>query len=652
MIFLAALALQLSAAAVLPFFRSRKRGSAVSHLLLVSGLVVGLCGTAAALLALPGRAAEPLPFVHGMFRFDGLALFFLAVIQLAAIPVSIFSYSYLGRYLEKGKSVAGTLVFFIALLLSTQLLVAANHAILFLVCWELMSTSAYLGMIFEREKNEVQTGSFYYIVISHVAMYFLFIFFLLLHHASGSWMFSDFTLPSGSLTALAAVASALIAFGIKAGFMPFHFWLPRAHPIAPSVLSAFLSGVIIKMGIYGLFRTYQFIQPAPYWLGWLVISVSLLTAVFGVWYALAQHDIKRLLAYHSVENIGIIGIGMGIGFLGSAAHSVPVQLLGFGGALVHTLNHAIFKSLLFIGSGVIHQNLGTRNIELMGGLVHRSRYFVMLFLVGSVAICGIPPLNGFISEFIVFNGFFTSAREFGGYYPLLMLLLTVGLAFVGGLAIACFAKLNSIMFLGSPRKEDAPFPVDSCAWVSLGMLALLCVCIGFMPRPVLTIVSSVLSDGLVAAGPSRTLLDIRWDGITFVFAVLAAGTALLYAVRVFVRRRYGHRRSAAWGCGYDRPDARMQYSASSFADELNDISSSVLNYHKKDRSSPSPFSVSGSFESHSDDFVDSRVLVPGFDRLRAFVSRLEVFNYTDLRYYISFILIIITFYGLMAFLWG
>jgi len=582
-----------------------------------------------------------------------LGLFFLCIVQLVAIPTTIYSYSYLKHYLDEGKSIRSNLVFYAILLISTQMVVIANHAVLFLVCWEMMSTSAYLGMVFEKEKREVQKGAFYYLVISHVVVFLLYIFFFLLHHQTNSWLFSDFHIsPESGNLFIALYILSLIAFGMKAGFMPFHFWLPRAHPIAPTVFSAFLSGIIIKSGIYGILRTFQFLNPTPEWLGWLVLVVSMISAIFGVWYALAQHDIKKLLAYHSVENIGIIGIGIGIGFIGSAYQSIPIQMLGFGGALLHTLNHAIFKSLLFIGSGVIYKNLGTRNIELMGGIVHRGKYFVMLFLIGSIAISGIPPFNGFISEFIIYNGFFTTAKELKNYYPLLMLISAVGLAFVGGLAVACFTKINSIMFLGSERKEVKHFHVSIYEYLSLGIFALLCVVIGFYPQPFIGIVNKVLNHGFVPGNSASELLKINWFFISLIFMTVLSGVLLFYFWKSIVQKKYGSRVSAAWGCGYGGLTPRMQYTASSYADELNEISQTVLVYHKKMKVPEGVFPIEGAFESHSDDLVDSKILLPIFRNISSLICRINFLSYTDIRYYIAFILIIISIYSLIAFLWN
>ncbi|MFA4924722.1 MAG: proton-conducting transporter membrane subunit [Ignavibacteriaceae bacterium] len=650
-----ALTIQIFSIIVIAFLQDNRKASIAAHLLLIIGLVLGFISTLTA-LAFSNSLLQSFNFFgipNELFRFDALALYFLCIVQLVAIPTTIYSYSYLKHYVDKGKSIRSNLVFYAVMLIATQMVVIANHAIIFLICWEVMSISAYLGMIFEKEKKDVQTGSFYYFVMNHIVVYLLFIFFFLLHHQTKSWLFSDFHISPGTGNLfIIAYALSLIAFGMKAGFMPFHFWLPRAHPIAPTVFSAFLSGIIIKTGIYGILRTYQFLNPTPEWLGWLVLVVSLISAIFGVWYALAQHDIKKLLAYHSVENIGIIGIGIGIGFIGSAYHSLPIQVLGFGGALLHTLNHAIFKSLLFIGSGVIYQNLGTRNIELMGGLVHRGKYFVMLFLIGSIAISGIPPLNGFISEFIIYNGFFTTAKELKNYYPLLMLISAVGLAFVGGLAVACFTKINSIMFLGSERKEVKHFLISFYEYLSLGILALLCVVIGFYPQPFVEVVNKVLTHGFVPANSSSELLNINWFFISMIFITMLVGTLFIYLWKRVIQNKYGRRTSAAWGCGYEELNPRMQYTASSYADELNEIAQSVLVYHKKIESPKGIFPKKGSFESHSDDLIDNNFVLPGFRYFSSMISKIEFLSHTDIRYYITFILIIITIYSLIAFLWS
>ncbi len=649
-LFLSAFAIQLISIAFL-LIKDQRKALFTSNTVLLIGLALGLFSTLSSALFSSAEISSKAIYFN-FIRLDGLGTYFLFIIQLVAIPTTIYNFSYLHHYIEEKRSIKSFVIFYIVLLISTQFVVIANQAILFLVSWEVMSMSAYLAMILEKEKEEVQKGSFYYFATSHVLIFILYIMFFLLHQQIGSWYFSDYHLSfsSGIIVPIIFILS-FVGFGIKAGFMPFHFWLPQAHPIAPTVLSAFLSGVMIKMGIYGILRTFLFIKPVPEWAGWFILIISIFSAIFGVWYALAQHDIKRLLAYHSIENIGIIGIGIGIGFIGSANNLPAVEVLGFGGALLHTLNHAIFKSLLFIGSGVVYQNLGTRNIELMGGLVHRAKYIAVFFLIGSVAISGVPPFNGFISEFIIYTGFFKTANELKNYYPILMLMFVVGLAFVGGLAVACFTKVNSIMFLGSERKEVKHFHTSAYDYISLGIFSLLCIVIGFYPQPFIGIVNKVIVSSFTTGNPSSALLNIDWLYFTIIFSFLALGIFFLYLFKVKLEKKYGRRNSAAWGCGYENLNPRMQYTASSFADELNEIPKSVLVYHKKVEVSENAFPIQSKFESHSTDFIDNKVILPSFRFLRFLITKIQFLSQTDIRYYIGFILIIITIYSFMAFLW-
>lgn len=650
-LFTLAFAIQLISIAFL-FIKDQHKALFAANTVLLIGLALGLFSTLSSALFSSAEITSTSIF-YNFIRLDGLGTYFLFIIQLVAIPTTIYNFSYLQHYIEEKRSIKSFVTFYIILLTSTQFIVIANQAILFLVSWEVMSITGYLGMMLEKEKEEVQHGSFYYFAASHVLIFILYILFFLLHQQTGSWFFSDYhiSFSKGIIVPIIFILS-FVGFGIKAGFMPFHFWLPKAHPIAPTVLSAFLSGVIIKMGIYGILRTFQFINNFPEWCGWMILIVSLYSAVFGVWYALAQHDIKRLLAYHSVENIGIIGIGIGIGFIGSANNLPAVQVLGFGGALLHTLNHAIFKSLLFIGSGVFYQNLGTRNIELMGGLVHRAKYIALLFLIGSVAISGVPPFNGFISEFIIYTGFFKTADELKNYYPILMLMFVVGLAFVGGLAVACFTKVNSIMFLGSERKEIKHFHTSIYDYISLGIFALLCVVIGFYPQPFVGIVNKVIVNGFNNGNTSSALINIDWVYFTLIFTSIAVGVFAFYLIKIKIENKYGRRTSAAWGCGNQNLNPRMQYTASSFADELNSIPQSLLVYHKNIEVSETAFPIQSKFESHSKDFVDSKIVLPVFNFFRKVISKIQFLSQTDIRFYIGFILIIIIIYSVIAFIWS
>jgi hydrogenase-4 component B len=632
------------------FIGDKKASSVAAHLLLLMGLLTGFVVSVMMLSGVISFSAAGTLFNNEYltYRLDSAALFFLCVVQGAAIAITIYSYSYLGYYISAGKNVKNLMLFYILLVVFTQALVTADHAVMFLICWEIMSMSAYLGMLFKKEQKEVQDGSFYYLAMSHFIMYLLFFLFFILHNISGTWLISGFNVPSGSSWYPIIFITALLAFGMKAGFMPVHFWLPRAHPIAPTTISAFLSGVIIKTGIYGIFRTFQILQPVPEWMGWVLMAVAVISAVFGVWYALAQHDIKTLLAYHSVENIGIIGIGLAIGFLGSAKNAPALVLLGFGGALLHTLNHALFKSLLFLGSGVLDRNLGTKNIELMGGLVHKAPFFAALFLAGSVAISGIPPFNGFVSEFIIFISFFKASAEFGGYYPIYMLICSVALAFVGGLAIACFTKINSIIFLGEERKPVEKFSVSLPEYGSLGILALACLIIGVFPSAFIKTVYKTAYSFNVNFAPSFGLPGIEAGYISLAAFIIFAAVILFSALKVFLERRYGRRKSGAWACGYKGLSPRMQYTASSFADGVNSISSVPLQYFKKVKYSGKKAVY---FESHSSDLVDKKIILSFFASVEKFFSEIKIFDSRDIRVYVLMIVIMASIYGAGALFW-
>lgn len=638
-------------AVIATLVRPLRRALMLYVIALTAGAALNLVFALVRLFALP--VMDPLfsiiPGAAPLFHADGLALYFLLVITTVAIPIMVAAHAYLQQYLERDLSVRTFLVFFAALILSTQLLVLANHAVVFLIFWELMTLTAYLGTLLEKEKEEVQRGSFIYFVTTHIATFFLYIFFFILHHESGSWFFSDFHLTSASgLPFFAACFFGFAGFGIKAGFMPVHFWLPWAHPIAPTVLSAFLSGVIIKTGIYGIFRLIEFCSPLPVWMGVLLLAVSLFSAIFGVWYALAQHDIKKLLAYHSIENIGIIGIGIGIGMLGLSYSIHSLVWLGFGAALFHTFNHAIFKSLLFLGSGVLYRNFHTRNIEQMGGIVHRAPWFVVLFMIGSIAISGIPPLNGFMSEFLIYKGFFESASTLGAYYPFFMLLLAVGLAFVGGLALACFTKINSVMFLGSERREHEGFTVDATEYTAMGALAMLCIVFGLYPQSVLGIVSSVIAFGSWGLPLQPYAMFAQWGVLSLVLVtVLTASVLVLIWKKISQRQRI----SPPWGCGYASQTPRMQYTASSYADEINSIAATMLHMDTHATPPKTIFPAASSFSSHAADFSERELVGPMYRYVLRKVNAVEFLSRTDIRYYISFMLMAVLLYGGIAIVW-
>jgi hydrogenase-4 component B len=506
-----------------------------------------------------------------VIAFDGLSLFFLFTFQLLSLAASLYAIGYLGDYIRRGLAVRAHLWFFTLLVLSLQLVVIAHNALIFLVVWELMAIGAYFAIVFEKDKEEVRRGGFWYLAATHASALLLYICFATLHELTGSWNFADFAQRASydprALTLI--VITGFVGFAIKAGFMPFHVWLPNAHPAAPAHVSSLLSAINIKAGIYGIARLTVILPALDPAYGWGLLAISLVSAILGVWYALAQHDIKKLLAYHSVENIGIIGLGLAIAWLGRSYARPELVMLGFAGALLHTINHAIFKGLLFFGAGNVYSLAHTGDIEKMGGLARVIPLTAIAFLVGSVSICGLPPLNGFVSEFLIYKGFFRASNLLPGYSPIALLFAIVGLAFMGGLAVACFTKLYGIVFLGQNRSSLPLTTQQELRLPSFTLLSLagLCTMFGVFPAAGLRLVGPSLAELAGAAqAPAHWASPLGKLQIVFLLflALLSAG----YAAKLWLQHRTGIRQRETWGCGYAPVTRRMQYTASSFTEEL------------------------------------------------------------------------------------
>src|SRR5215831_921737 len=448
----------------------------------LSGLGAAMLGLqpdaeSAALRVLP----KGLPFVELTARLDPLGAFFLLIISLLALALSIYSLGYARGFYGR-KNVGVLAAFFNGLLLATTLVFVADNAFFFLIAWEVMALSAWCLVSFEHEQEETRRAGVLFFVMSHIGTGCIILGFLLLFQSTGnnSYSFSDFHALGGKMPPLrrdAAFVLFLFGFGVKAGIVPLHPWLPAAHPVAPSNVSALMSGVLIKTGIYGLTRVlFDFMGTPPNWWGVTLLTLGTISAVLGVLYALMEHDLKRLLAYHSIENIGIIlmGLGAALMFLHSG-HPVLATLALIAG-LYHTINHAIFKALLFLGAGAVVHSTHTRNMEQMGGLIKRMPKTAFFFLIGAVAISALPPLNGFVSEWLTYQSLL---QGFGTTSSLVRLLFPLGgamLALTGALAAACFVKAFGITFLAQPRSHRAAEAHEVAPTMVLGMGLLVAAC--------------------------------------------------------------------------------------------------------------------------------------------------------------------------------
>jgi hydrogenase-4 component B len=550
------------------------RSGALFRLLVAAGCMVGSLPAFTVLAGGAPRGASVPVHVPGgpwVLGIDALSAWFLLVVFGVGGAAALYGVSYLGRGPDRARASRSHLLLSL-LLISLALVVTAAAAIPFLMAWELMAIWAYLLVMYESEKPDVRRAGLLYLIVTHTATLALFAMFALWGAQARDLTFGALAAAGPSLPGqgAAVLTLALFAFGLKAGIVPLHFWLPEAHAAAPSHVSAVFSGVMIKTGIYGLLRVLLLVGGAPAWWGWTVLSLGVVSGVLGVLWALTQHDLKRLLAYHSVENIGIILLGVGAGALGMTYHQPVVAVLGFAGATLHTLNHALFKSLLFLGAGAVVHATGTRDIERLGGLAKRMPLTWAAFLAGSVAIVGLPPLNGFVSEWVTYQALLAGGTLDG---PIrLQALAVAALALVGALALACFAKVCGIVFLGQPRMPEAwsATEVERGMLLPLFLLVLGCAFIGLVPAVAVGTAARVgaaaASIGDAAGATPRHLVAAAqaagWTSAALVLLVALLG---LGRSRRRVRRRP---RQPTWRCGFAYGEPRMQYTASSFAAPL------------------------------------------------------------------------------------
>lgn len=501
---------------------------------------------------------------------DPLSAIFTAVISIMSLLGVIYANGYMKPYLNKGMHTSSHCFFLMLLIASMLGVVTVQNGLVFLIVWELMSLSSFFLVIFEGEKKNVLKAGIKYLVYMHFSVIFIIAMIALLANASGGFSFTEFTnvVAQNPQLANAAFLLAFVGFGIKAGFVPFHNWLPDAHPAAPTHVSGIMSGVMIKTGIYGILRTLLIVGVPSKLVSYIVLVVAVVSALYGVLYAITQHDIKRLLAYHSIENIGIIGIGIAVGMLGLAYGNQIVAALGFSGAILHVVNHSIFKELLFFAAGSTYLKTHTRNIESLGGLIKKMPYTALLFIIGSVAICGLPPFNGFISEFLIYGGMLQGipSSDMGMF---ITLVVSIGaLAMVGTMAVLCFSKASGIIFLGEARSEAAAEvkeDADSIMIIPMSILALFTLVIGVLPQFVLRFISPAamqFSGGLESSPVFDSMVTLMQD-ISICFAIFLVILLAMFVTRKLINRRFEEH--CTWGCGYNRANPHMQYTASSYA---------------------------------------------------------------------------------------
>jgi hydrogenase-4 component B len=633
-----------SGVAGLCFSRRSATGQWLSALLTVAGSGLGLAGCAGYLLS---GDSEPitLPWAvpGGAFAvaLDGLSVLFLMPVFLSSLLGSVYGLGYWKQadHPENGRKLR---LFYGLLTAGMALLVIVRNGVLFLASWEVMALAAFFLVTTEDREPAVREAGWLYLVAAHVATLCLFAVFALLRAASGSFRLAPLAEGAASPGLAAAVfLLALAGFGLKAGIMPLHVWLPSSHANAPSHVSAILSGVILKMGIYGLVRVCSFFPHPPVWWGGLLLGLGVVSGVLGVAFAIGQHDLKRLLAYHSIENIGIILMGVGLALLGRSLGRIDWVLLGLAGALLHVWNHALFKSLLFLSAGSVIHAVHTRAIDHLGGLARRMPWTALCFLVGAVAICGLPPLNGFVSELLVYLGLFRTLLAGDGPRFAAAAFAAPALALIGALALACFVKVFTAVFLGEGRTEHVRGARESGPLMigPIIVLAACCVLIGLAPAWVAPAVEqAVASWAPEVVNANVDLADLAPFGqITGVALLLTAVLGAVALLLVFCLRRGEVKSAGTWDCGFAASSPRVQYSASSFAQMLVGLFAKVLRPRTEAPQVRGLFPGPTHFHSEVPDTVLDGATLPACGFLAGLLARLRVFQQGSIQVYVLYV---------------
>ncbi len=513
------------------------------------------------------------------FNIDRLSAFFILIISLLSLIVSIYSFSYNKHYFNTRN--IGFLGFIYNLfILSMILVVTANQIFYFIIVWEIMSLSSYFLVTFENEKKDSQKAGFIYVIMTHVGTAFITASFALIYKYTGSTDFhsiKDMAIPA--VVKCLIFLFALVGFGTKAGIVPLHIWLPYAHPAAPSNISALMSGVMIKTAIYGIIRVAIGVLGAEYqWWGTAILIIGAVSTILGIAYALMENNIKRLLAYSSIENIGIILIGVGLSVMAYSNGNDLFAALALTAALIHAFNHSIMKGLLFLGAGSIHYSTNTKNMEKLGGLIKRMPFTAVFVLIGAFSISGIPPMNGFVSEWLTYQSLFMNISSNGSLIRMIIILSVTLLSMAGALAIYCFVKMFGISFLAVPRSNNAKdaLEVPKPMITAMGILALLCVLAGMLPNLLIKLFDGINLDvfgkGIIkkiSGSSSFVLYPIKLNGSSIslisLFICAIIGISAIYLVVKFISKGKKGRTYGTWDCGYRELTPKMQYTSTGFS---------------------------------------------------------------------------------------
>jgi len=631
---------------LIPFLKVNGKGIAAFALLTANALISGYF----AVQSLVGDAISfslPGSFVTGTIplRIDALSGWFILIINLVFVTGGFYGLFYMKAYRVQRNNLALHSVAFLFQHAAIVSICVIQNSFVFLVAWEILALTSFLVIIFEHEHITTIKAGINYLIQAHFSIIFLMIGFIWVASKTGSYDFQSIVAYSASVPVSVSFMLFIfffIGFAIKAGFVPFHTWLPYAHPAAPSHVSGMMSGVIIKIGIFGILRMLLLVKTDFTSVGYLILFISLVSGLYGVMLAIVQHNLKKLLAYHSIENIGIIGIGIGIGSIGIGTGNQVLATLGFAGALLHTLNHALFKSLLFYAAGNVYQATHTLDVEKLGGIVKKMPQTAALFLIAAIAISGIPPFNGFVSEFIIYTGLYNWLSDASLLQLLAAIFSTAGLALIGGLAMLCFTKAFGVVFLGTARCElphscrEVPFLQLLPMYLLAGIIML----IGLFPVAFITLLSNPVSlfTGSIplALNPAQINAFNAIQPISWASWILILLAISIFTIRKFALNQRKIEKSPTWGCGYIAPTPKIQYTASSFIRTYSKLFAPFLLMGKHEEEINGIFPSEAKYHTHPYDKVEKWLIDSPLKLNKSFMGRFVFLHNGKLQVYILY----------------
>ena len=512
--------------------------------------------------------------------FDNLSSFFILIINFVVITGALYSGSYLKPYIETKPNISFSLHYVCLVLLhfSMVLVCLAREGLLFLTAWELMTISSFILVAFDAEHKTVLKTSISYLIQMHIGLIFILAGFFWVEKQTGIFGFDGLPAYFLKYNNIPVFLLFFVGFGIKAGFTPFHTWLPEAHPAAPSHVSGIMSGVMIKLRLYGILRVCTCLHSDFTTIGVIILIVSLHSGIYGIMLAILQRDIKRILAFSSIENIGIAGIGIGTGLIGLGESNLILVILGFTGALLHILNHSLFKSLLFYSAGTVYWATHTRNIEQLGGIIHKMPKNSIVFLIGILSLCAFPPFNGFVSEYLIFYGLFYGIQSSLPFHIILFITSIIGLALISGLAMFCFTRVFGLGFLGNPRTKYEAKETDFSMLFPKILTIIIIVSIGFLPAFFAKAVSNVVMNSFTLNGTLiySPICFCSLNKIALVSGIFVIISAAVLLIRYITLKNRKNSFQPTWGCANPGVSEANQYTSTSYTSEYSKLTRPII----------------------------------------------------------------------------